>query len=112
MSEEMTLNPGPATVILDPDELRLKAERVQLRLQGMPAWTLLPNGRSIRRTRNFKEVFQAEEFSAFVARITLAERQPVTIDLVECQVVVILHGLAEYAGELTEEVLDMADAIG
>ena len=81
---------------------------------AMPAWSLLPNGRSIRRTRDFKEMYQAEAFSAFVVRLTMAERQPATIDFVDSQVLVTLHGptVNGAAGELTEAVLDIADAIG
>jgi pterin-4a-carbinolamine dehydratase len=112
---ELSVNEAPETGIIDGPVLDLKAERVAIRLQGMPDWSLQPNGRSIRRARDFKEMLQAEAFAAFVTSITLAQRQPATIDFVGTQVLVTLHapaGKDGSAGELTEDVLDVAEAIG
>jgi pterin-4a-carbinolamine dehydratase len=93
---------------------RLKAERVQARLKSAPGWILLPSGRSIGRVREFVKPAHAEAFAAFVARLSLAQRHAVTIDLAASQVIVTLHGpfTNDSTGRLTGAVLGLAAAIG
>jgi pterin-4a-carbinolamine dehydratase len=93
---------------------RLKAERVEARLKSVPGWALLPSGRSIGRVREFVKPAHAEAFALFVARLSLAQRHAVTIDLAPSQVVVTLHGPFnnDSTGRLTKAAFGLAAAIG
>jgi len=92
----------------------LKAERVQLLLKGVPAWTLLPGSHALGRVREFAVPSHAEAFAGYVAKLSLTERLPVTINLTPSQVIVTVHGLPQLgcAAALTAEVFALAGAIG
>jgi transcriptional regulator with XRE-family HTH domain len=111
MNNEMKPEPMQGAQVVAPG---LKAERVQESLRAMPGWRLLPTGRAIERARQFKEPAHSEAFAVFVARLSLTERQPATIDLTESQVIVTLHAPAhpDCTGGLTQAALDLAAAIG
>jgi pterin-4a-carbinolamine dehydratase len=90
---------------------RLKSERVQEYLRSMPGWRLLPHGQAIGRVREFVDPDHAEAFAAFVARLSLTQRYPVTIDLTPSQVILVLRGTHE-TGDLNEAAFVLAAAIG
>jgi pterin-4a-carbinolamine dehydratase len=92
----------------------LKAERVQEFLKSMPGWSLLPGARAIGHVRELGTPAHVEAFVTFVARLSMIERHPVTIDLTPTQVIVTLRGQTQTGCTvaLTENVLALATAIG
>lgn len=93
----------------EPYSERLKAERVQSRLKGMPGWRLAAGGKSIDRLRQFPTPRVAADFAGFLAQFAAHTGQPVGVELAGKHVTITVR--ARGSG-LTEAVLDFAQALG
>lgn len=93
---------------------RLKAERVQVMLQELPAWKLREGGRSIDRAFQFPSPRVADAYASFVSAFASESGQAVNLDLNKGQVVVTLSGprVKGRQLELNEEILTFARRLG
>ena len=94
---------------------RLKAERVQLRLQRMPGWSLLAEGKAIDRVRQFENPLVAGSYLMFASLLARQTGQPLRVLQVGNTVVLALTGRTKgpaAARGLTDEVLDFAEQLG
>lgn len=95
-----------------PEEVtaRLKAERVQLKLQALPGWMPVLEGRAIQRVHAFPEAQVAAWYAGYLSHYATAMRVPATVSLSGRQVSVTLHGpmTRSNKGELNDDVLDFA----
>jgi len=89
----------------------LKPERVEEELRSMPAWRLMPDGKSIGHTRGFTQVEGAAKFAAFVAELAAADRQPVHLGISGNRVLLTLTRRSRANG-LTAAVFDFARQLG
>lgn len=92
---------------------RLKAERVEGRLRSAPLWRLSQDGGYLRRTRRFPTPEEAVLYRDFVEALSKSRGVPVSLDLKEKRVEVVLHGERIRRGwaPLTNEQLDFAVAL-
>jgi hypothetical protein len=95
-------------------DARLKAERVQERLKGMPGWRLLKGGRGIDRVKELRSAEGAADYAGFVLRQAARDQQVTRVELQGSRVL-----LAVFAKErsgvrsgLTAKQLDFAAALG
>lgn len=95
-----------------PEEVtaRLKAERVQLKLQALPSWTPVLEGRAIQRLHAFPHAQVAAWYAGYLSHYAAAQKIPATVSLSGRQVSVTLHGpmTRSNKGELNDDVLDFA----
>jgi len=114
LKAERVQEPEAALVVMQAPGVALRAERVQFLLKGMPGWAVLPGGRALGRVREFAVSAHAEAFAGYVAKLSLTERLPITINLTPSQVIVTVHGQAADGcpAVLTDEVFALAGAIG
>lgn len=95
-----------------PEEVtaRLKAERVQLKLQALPSWTPVLEGRAIQRVHAFPEAQVAAWYAGYLSHYAAAMKVPATVSLAGRQVSVTLHGPMTRInkGELNDAVVDFA----
>lgn len=89
---------------------RLKAERVQLRLNQMPTWRVKPGGKVIDRVRQFPDALTAASYLAFAALLARQSGQRLWASVHGNTITVSLPGRAK--GGLTEETLDLAEQLG
>jgi hypothetical protein len=89
---------------------RLKAERVQLKLQALPSWMPVLEGRAIQRVHAFPEAHVAAWYAGYLSHYAAAMKVPATVSLSGRQVSVTLHGPVTRSnkGELNDSVLDFA----
>ena len=107
--------PQPADTIteaLTPQQAqqRLKAERVQLRLNQMPTWKVKPGGKVIDRVRQFPDALTTASYLAFAALLARQSGQRLWASVQGNTITVSLPGRAK--GGLTEETLDLAEQLG
>jgi len=93
----------------EPYSERLKAERVQSRLKGMPGWRLAAGGKAVDRLRQFPNPRVAADFAGFLAQFASHTGQPVGVELAGQRLTITVR--ARGSG-LTEAVLDFAQALG
>lgn len=95
-----------------PEEVtaRLKAERVQLKLQALPGWTPVLAGKAIQRVHAFPQAQVAAWYAGYLSHYAAAMKVPATVSLSGRQVSVTLHGpmTRSNKGELNDDVLDFA----
>ena len=97
-------------LVAEPNSERLKAERVQQRLQGMTGWRLCPGGKSIDRLRQFPNAQVAADFAGFLARFAADTGQPIGVELAGKHVTIAVR--ARQGSGLTETALDFAQTLG
>jgi hypothetical protein len=94
-------------------EDRLKAERVQERLRKMPGWALARDGQAIDRSQFLPSPFGAADYASFVLREAARTRQRVQISLFGSRVVISVlapfHG--EGSGVIGRKQLDFAASL-
>jgi pterin-4a-carbinolamine dehydratase len=93
---------------------RLKAERVQVMLQGMPAWRLVSGGKALDRAFLFPTPRVASAYTDFVSAYATETGQAVSLEVVKDQVVVTLFGprVKGRHAEVNETVLEFAQKLG
>jgi pterin-4a-carbinolamine dehydratase len=93
---------------------KLKAERVQERLQAMPAWSLTHGGLAVSRVHDFPDSRVASSYASFVSDFASAMNVPVSMSLSGGRVTLKLQGSPRLTGHagLTEAVLDFAEILG
>ena len=95
-----------------PEEVtaRLKAERVQLKLQALPSWMPVLAGKAIQRVHAFPQAQVAAWYAGYLSHYAAAMKVPATVSLSGRQVSVTLHGhmTRTNKGELNDDVLDFA----
>lgn len=93
---------------------RLKAERVQLRLQQMPGWALTLKGKAIDRAREFLREEDAVDYATLALRMASRERYPVGVQIAGKSILVTLHDHPGRGarGGITDKLLDFAACLG
>ncbi len=92
---------------------RLKAERVQLRLQRLPGWKMLAEAGAIDRVRRFEDPLVAATYLAFASLLARTVRQPLQVSLTDGNIIIALTGRKKGPAKgLTEEVIDLAEQLG
>jgi pterin-4a-carbinolamine dehydratase len=93
---------------------RLKAERVQLRLKRMPGWSLVHDGKSLDRARQFHQPDDAVDFATLVLRMAGREAYPAQVHVDGKRVVLTLqgHSVQGERGGITDNLLDFAASLG
>jgi len=92
---------------------RLKAERVQLRLQLIRGWKMQPEGKAIDRVRQFPDPLVAASYLAFAGLLARQTGQPLRASVYGKTIILALTGRAKGAEKgITEEVLDLAEQLG
>jgi pterin-4a-carbinolamine dehydratase len=92
---------------------RLKAERVQLRLQRMHGWKMQSEGKAIDRVRQFPDPLVAASYLAFAGLLARQTGQPLRASVSGKTIVIALTGRSKGAEKgITEEVLDLAEQLG
>jgi pterin-4a-carbinolamine dehydratase len=93
---------------------RLKAERVQLRLQQMPGWGLTLQGKALDRAREFKHEEDAVDYATLALRMASRERYPVRVQIAGKSILVTLHDHPRQGvrGGITDKLLDFAASLG
>jgi len=92
---------------------RLKAERVQLRLERMRGWKMQSEGKAIDRVRQFPDPLVAASYLAFAGLLARQTGQPLRASVSGKTIVIALTGRTKGADKgLTEEVLDLAEQLG
>jgi pterin-4a-carbinolamine dehydratase len=89
---------------------RLKAERVQLRLNQMPTWRMKSGGKAIDRIRQFPDALTAASYLAFAALLARQSGQRLWASVHGSTITVTLPGRTK--GGLTEETLNLAEQLG
>lgn len=89
----------------------LKPERIQEELRTMPAWKLMPDGKTIGRTCAFAQASGAAKFATFVAELAAVDRQPVHLGISGNRVFLTLPHRNGTSG-LTAAVFDFARQLG
>lgn len=90
---------------------RLKAERIQLRLERLPGWELSTQG--IRRFRSFPTPRAAAAYAAFAAEMVEAQGLPAAVAFQGSRISLLLRGEAEQEqAEITDAVFDLAEMLG
>ena len=104
---------GIKTAVQPPPETeqKLKAERVQEELKAMTGWRLLPNGRSLYRSRQFFLPGEAARYAAFAGELAAGQHQRVNLYLAGTRVTVVVFG-PKGAGGITPTVLGFARQLG
>ena len=92
---------------------RLKAERVQERLQKMPGWTLALGGQALDRARQLPSPFGATDYANYVLREAARTQQMVQIGLNGSRVVVtvLAPSFGEVRGVIGRKQLDFAASL-
>ena len=94
-------------------EERLKAERVQTRLQRMQGWTPVAEGKAICRTRNLEDPLVAASYLTFASLLARKARQPLRVSMAGGKIVLGLTGRSKGPAKgITDEVLDLAEQLG
>jgi pterin-4a-carbinolamine dehydratase len=94
-------------------EQRLKAERVQLRLQRMQGWKMLAEGEAIHRVRQFPDALVAASYLTFASLLARQVNQPLRASVVGGTMVIALTGRSKGSNKgITDEVLDLAERLG
>src|SRR5262245_18632907 len=93
---------------IEPAPGRLKAERVQERLAAMPGWFVVGNG--LGRVRELPSPQAAAAHAGFVAQAASTAGQRVVIQLAGSRVTLFLRG--RLRDGLTETAMDFAQALG
>ena len=113
VQEELTaaLN-GPVSPAAIQD--RLKAERVQLRLKRMPGWSLVHEGKSLDRARQFRQPEDAVDYATLVLRMASREAFPAQVQVDGKRVFLTLqgHSVSGERGGITDNLLDFAASLG
>lgn len=108
------------------DRGRLKPERVQDGLAlaapgpgsergspgAPPGWTRVRNGRAIGRTRDFRRPEDAAAYIGFVTQMVAGRRKSVGLSLSRRGGRVVVHLQETVHGGVTQEILDLATALG
>jgi len=102
-----------AQKILTPEE-RLRAERVQERLQRMPGWSLAVGGQALVRGRRFAHAADAADFAAFVLHTASRQQFPAEVFVAGSHVAVALQGHPAQGacGGINDKLLDFAASLG
>ena len=77
---------------------RLKAERVQLALKGLPGWALTADGRAIDRLRQLASPQGAADYAGFIFREAARRRQRVEVVMSGHRILVTIHAPAHTNG--------------
>ncbi len=94
-------------------EERLKAERVQTRLQRMQGWTPVAEGKAICRTRKLEDPLVAASYLTFASLLARKARQPLRVSMAGGKIVIGLTGRSKGPDKgITDEVLDLAEQLG
>jgi pterin-4a-carbinolamine dehydratase len=103
-----------ADVVVMPEKMYLKPERVQEALLKLPSWRLRMDGPGIESIRLFKAPQTASSFASYSCRMASKMGQPLQVDLVGEQVTLVLpgHPVRGCTGGLTNVVFRAADLIG
>lgn len=114
---QKALNPIPAEApvpVVIPLVMRLKAERVQLLLAGLPGWRLRQDGRGLENARSFNSPKAAREFVGQVCKLAESRRQPVNVHLAGKKVGITLQGhpAKGCTGGINGAVFNLAAEIG
>jgi pterin-4a-carbinolamine dehydratase len=93
---------------------RLKAERVQLRLQQMPGWRLALKGQALDRARQFQHDEDAVDYATLALRMASRERYPVRVHVAGKSILLTLHDHPRpgVRGGITDQLLDFAASLG
>jgi hypothetical protein len=96
-----------------PIDARLKAERVEQRLQQMPEWSLSPGGGGIDRARKLASPFGAADYATFVLREAARTRQKVQIGLSGSRVMVtvLAPSRGQHRGAIGMDQVDFAASL-
>jgi hypothetical protein len=103
---------------------KLKAERVQLRvepqppragqarerLEAPPGWQLASRGKALLRVRELSDSRLAGAYAGFLAQLAVQAGQPVVIELFGSQVAIRVRGTSRHG--MTEAALEFARALG
>src|SRR5215210_6991967 len=100
--------------VLMPEKMYLKPERVQEALLRLPSWKLRDGALGIESSRRFTTSQGAFSFAALSCRLASKMGQPLKVDLVGEQVILVLpgHPVRGCTGGLTSVVFKVADLIG
>ena len=113
VARKKVLRPLGVAPSLSQAQQRLKAERVQRRLQRLPGWRLQSGGRAVDRVWNFPNAQVAASFLSYAALLASQTGQPFQATVSGETVVVALPGRSTRpGGGITEEVLDLAEQLG
>ncbi len=94
-------------------QVRLKAERVQLRLKRMQGWKMLAQGKAIDRVRQFPDALVAASYLGFASLLARKMNQPLRVSMVGNTMVLALTGRTKGPEKgITEEVIDLAEQLG
>jgi len=94
--------------------MRLKPERVQQLLDGLPGWRLRQDGSGIENVRSFNNPKAARAFVGHVCKLAEIRRQPVNVRLAGKQVSITLQGhpAKGCVGGINGAVFNLASQIG
>ncbi len=93
-------------------EARLKAERVQEKLQSMPGWSALQGHKAVDRVRDLSDPVTAAAWAGFVAMAAASQQQRVGVEMSGTQVTVTVYGRIGRRDGVTLEDLDFAKQLG
>lgn len=90
---------------------RLKAERIQLRLERLPGWELSSQG--IRRFRSFPSPRAAAAYAAFAAEVVQGQGLPAAVAFQGSRISLLLRGESDQGkAEISDAVFDLAEMLG
>jgi pterin-4a-carbinolamine dehydratase len=96
-------------------EERLKAERVQSRLQRMRGWKKLEKAEAIIRVRKLEDPLVAASYLTFASLLARKAQQPLRVSMAGGKVLIALTGRSQGPVKdrgLNDEVLDLAEQLG
>lgn len=95
-------------------EARLRAERVEQKLRGLPGWRLVSGGKAIDRLRDLQDPHSAAAYAGVLTELASRLQQPIGIDLLGNRVGITLWTQPEHGRHvgLSEAVLNFARMLG
>jgi pterin-4a-carbinolamine dehydratase len=114
VQKEVAAAAKAAVAAPDAVQERLKSERVQKRLQRMPGWSLVHDGKALDRIREFRRQEDAVDFATLALRMASRDRYPALIHVDGRQVVLTLlsHPGQGVRSGITDNLLDLATSLG
>lgn len=105
---------GPRLLQLPSRNRKLKPERVQLYLNAMPGWRLMPGDSAIGRVRDFATADAAAAWAQFVAELAHQQGHAYTLERSGNRIAVTLYeaGRAGRASGVTMAVLQTGKTLG
>lgn len=90
---------------------RLKAERIQLRLRGLPGWAASREGHSLRRVRRFGSPAAAASYAAFAASLAESSGLALSLGLHGARLSLAVRDRSSGRSEVTDAVFTYAEQV-